>query len=52
MNEVTLLKLLLFGSIAMSAWFAIRNGELEDTIEELTRHHKNSHSMEKEESHE
>lgn len=52
MNETTLLKLLLFGSIAMTAWFAIRNCELEDTIEELTRHHKNSHHMKKEESHE
>ena len=52
MNETTLLKLLLFGSIAMTTWFAIRNCELEDTIEELTRHHKNSHSMKKEESHE
>ena len=52
MNEVTLLKLLLFGSIAMVAWFAIRNCELEDTIEELSRRHKKSHSMKKEESHE
>ena len=52
MNEATLLKLLLFGSIAMTAWFAIRNCELEDTIEELTRRHKNSHSIKKEESHE
>ena len=52
MNETTLLKLLLFGSIAVTAWFAIRNCELEDTIDELTRRHKNSHSMKKEESHE
>ena len=36
MNETTLLKLLLFGSFAMITWFAIRNCELEDTIEELT----------------
>ena len=52
MNGATLLQLLLCGSIAMTAGFAIRNCELEDTIEELTRHHKNSHSTKKEESHE
>ena len=52
MNEVTLLKLLLFGSLALTAWFAIRNCELEDTIEELTPHLKNSHYTKKEESNE
>lgn len=52
MTEATLLKLLFCGALAVIAWFAIRNCELEDTIEELTRHLKNSHSMKKEESNE
>lgn len=52
MNETTLLKLLFCGSLVVNAWFAIRNCELEDTIEELTRHLKKSHYMKKEETRE
>ena len=52
MNEATLLKLIFFGSLAVTSWFANRNRELEYTIEELIRHLKKSHSMKKEESHE
>ena len=52
MNEATLLNLPFCGSLVVITWFAIRNCELEDTIDELTRHLKNSHSIKKEESHE
>ena len=52
MNESTLIKLLFFGSLAVTTWFANRNRELENTIEELIRHLKKSHSTKKEESNE
>lgn len=52
MKETILLKLLFCGSLIVIARFAIRICELEDTIEELTRYLKNSHSMKKEDSNE
>ena len=52
MKETILLKLLFCGSLTVIARFAIRNCELEDTIEELTRYLKKSHLTKKEETNE